>query len=205
MFIALEGTDGSGLSTQTERLAAWFRAAGRPVHATKEPSGGPAGALIRLALAHRLGHATGETFQPLDEATMALLFAADRMDHLTTDVLPRLERGVSIVCDRYVLSAYAYQGLSVDIDWLRALNARARVPDLTIVVDVPVEVSVERMRARGVVERYERRETLARVRDNIHRLVPRLQAGGQRITIVDGTMPPQGVQAAIVSEVVSSQ
>ena len=165
MFIALEGTDGSGLSTQTERLSAWFRAKGAPVHATKEPSGGPAGALARLALAHRL------------------------------------EAGVSVVCDRYLLSTYAYQGLGLDLAWLRAVNARARVPDLTVVVDVPVEVSVERMRARGVVERYEQRETLLRVRDNIQRLIPQLRAEGQRIALVDGTMPPDAVSAAIAREV----
>ncbi len=207
MFIALEGTDGSGLSTQTERLAAWFRANGAPVHATKEPSGGPAGALARLALAHRLGHTGGEgnTFHPLDESTMALLFAADRMDHLASDVLPRLEAGVSVVCDRYLLSTYAYQGLGLDLAWLRAVNARARVPDLTVVVDVPVEVSVERMRARGVVERYERRETLLRVRDNIHRLIPQLRAEGQRIAMVDGTMPLDAVSAAIIDVVTSCQ
>ncbi len=209
MFIALEGTDGSGLSTQTERLTVWFRAAGRPVHATKEPSGGPAGLLLRLALAHRLGQGAArggdETFRPLDEATLALLFAADRMDHLAVEVLPRLERGEAVVCDRYALSSYAYQGLGVDVDWLRALNARARRPDLTIVIDVPVEVSVERMRARGVVERYEQRETLARVRDNFHRLIPALQAEGQRIVVVDGTLPLDAVHAAIVGEVVRSQ
>jgi dTMP kinase len=205
MFIALEGTDGSGLSTQTERLAAWFRANDAPVHATKEPSGGPAGVLARLALAHRLGQTRGEgdMFHPLDESTMALLFAADRMDHLAAEVLPRLEAGVSVVCDRYLLSTYAYQGLGLDLAWLRAVNARARVPDLTIVVDVPVEVSVERMRARGVVERYERRETLLRVRDNIHHLIPQLRAEGQRVALVDGTMPPDAVSAAIADEVES--
>jgi dTMP kinase len=212
LFIALEGTDGSGLSTQTERLAGWFRATGRPVHATKEPSGGPAGLLLRLALAHRLGYGTQGAahdsdgdFRPLDEATLALLFAADRMDHLAGEVLPRLERGVAVVCDRYALSSYAYQGLGVDVDWLRALNARARPPDLTVFIDVPTEVGVERMRARGVVERYEQRETLVRVRDHFHRLIPALQAEGQRIAVVDGTLPPDAVHAAIVDRVAGSQ
>jgi len=205
LFIAIEGTDGSGLSTQTERLASWFRAANRPVYATKEPSGGPAGLLLRLALAHRLGHAADRTFHALDEATMALLFAADRMDHLAAEVLPRLEQGIAVICDRYVLSTYAYQSLGVDLDWLRALNARARIPDLTLLLDVPAEVSVERMRVRGVSERYEQRETLARVRDNFHHLVPVLRAEGQRLAVVDGVASPDAVHAAIVAEISSQQ
>jgi len=213
LFITFEGTDGSGLSTQTERLAAWFRAAGCPVHATKEPSSGPAGALLRLALAHRLGRgaADGESgggresgeggFWPLDETTMALLFAADRTDHLAAEVAPRLAGGTSVVCDRYTLSTYAFQGVALDLAWLRGLNARARVPDLTVFLDVPVAVSVERMRARGVVERYERAETLARVREAFLRLIPLLRAEGQRIAVVDGALPPDAVHDAIVAEV----
>ncbi len=207
LFITLEGTDGSGISTQTARLAAWFRAEGLPVHATKEPSSGPIGLLLRLALTHRIGHvpdaesAAETAFHPLDETAMALLFAADRIDHLAVDVLPRLEQGVSVVSDRYALSSYAIQGLSIELDWLRSVNARARTPDLTILLDVPPEVSVERMRARGTVERYERYETLERVRANFHRLVPVLRAAGQRIAVVDGSAPIDAVREAIVSTV----
>ena len=201
VFIAFEGTDGSGLSTQVERLAAWWRGLGRPVHATREPSGGPAGLLLRLALTHRLGRPDDGTFHALDEATMALLFTADRMDHLASEVLPCLESGMAVVCDRYVLSTYAYQGLSLDLDWLRALNARARIPDLTVLIDVPAEVSVERMHARGLVERYEQRATLARVRANFQRLVPVLRAAGQRIAVVDGTASIDAVHAAIIAQV----
>ena len=133
---------------------------------------------------------------------MALLFTADRMDHLASEVLPSLERGKAVVCDRYVLSTYAYQGLSVDLDWLRALNARARIPDLTVLIDVPAEVSVERMHARGLVERYEQRTTLARVRANFQRLVPVLRAEGQRIAVVDGTASIDAVHAAVVAQVI---
>lgn len=201
LFITIEGTDGSGLSTQTERLATWFRAAGRPVHATKEPSGGPVGLLLRLALAHRLGRPVDAAFRPLDEATMALLFTADRMDHLACEVLPRLEDGTNVVCDRYTLSTYAFQSLDADVSWLRGLNAQARVPDLTVLIDVPAELSVERMRVRGAVERYEQRETLARVRDNFHRLVELLRAEGQRIAVVDGAAALDAVHDAIVAEV----
>ncbi|SRR5579883_178721 len=201
LFIAVEGTDGSGLSTQTDRLAQWFRASGYPVHATKEPSGGPAGLLLRMALSHRLGRAVDGSFRPLDETTMALLFAADRMDHLATDVLPRLEGGVSVVCDRYLLSTYAFQGLGAEHEWLRALNARARIPDLTVFIDVPPDVSVQRMRGRGVTERYEQVDTLAQVHDNFHRLIPRLRGEGHRIAVVDGTATIDAVHQAIVQEV----
>ena len=132
---------------------------------------------------------------------MALLFTADRMDHLASKMLPCLESGMAVVCDRYVLSTYAYQGRGADLDWLRALNARARIPDLTVLIDVPAEVSVERMHARGLVERYEQQETLTRVRATFQRLVPLLRAQGQRIAVVDGTAPIDAVHAAVVAQV----
>src|SRR5436190_856608 len=97
-FIVLEGLDGSGLTTQTALLRDWLAAHGHPVFATKEPSAGPMGAIIRWALTGRLGYppagrhgspdAGPEHWQPLDDATMALLYAADRLDHVREDIAP---------------------------------------------------------------------------------------------------------------------
>ncbi len=203
LFIAVEGTDGSGISTQTALLAQWLRGRGRAVHATKEPSGGPVGLLLRLALTQRLGLGgdVGAALRPLDEATMALLFAADRMDHLAAEVEPRLAAGVDVVCDRYILSTYAYQGTGVDGAWLRALNARARVPDLTILLDVPPAVSIARMAARGAVERYEQEETLTSVRAAFHAAASSLRTQGQHIVVLDGVQPLKAVQDAVAATV----
>ncbi|HYY53573.1 MAG TPA: dTMP kinase, partial [Myxococcales bacterium] len=107
-FIALEGLDGSGTTTQAERIASVLRAQGRRVLLTREPSDGPIGTLIRLALTGRLG--LPQRSGPLTEEALALLFAADRVDHLAAVIEPALERGELVVCDRYVLSSLAYQG-----------------------------------------------------------------------------------------------
>src|SRR3954451_20520064 len=158
-FIVLEGTDGSGLSTQAALLRDHLQAAGRPAYLTKEPSDGPAGAMVRLALTRRLGyaphtsHAPGaetspESWQPLSDPVMALLYAADRLDHLRQDVEPRLARGVDVVCDRYRLSSLAYQSLGADLDWVTTLNSQARRPDLTLFLDVLPEICRARMAQR---------------------------------------------------------
>src|SRR5688500_15875611 len=88
-FIVLEGLDGAGTTTQLGRLAEALRARGQRVHTTCEPSTGPIGALIRQALTGRLGLPGGRG--PLDDATLALLFAADRTDHLAAEIMPALE------------------------------------------------------------------------------------------------------------------
>lgn len=213
-FIAIDGTDGSGGSTQASLLAGYLRAQGASVLLTKEPSTGPAGALARLVLTGRLGRpvtpfgsqqdATSR-FAPLDEETLALVFAADRLDHVATEIAPRLAAGIDVVCDRYVLSTYAFQGASLPLDWLQSLNSRARIPDLSVFIDVPAEVSVARMRSRESVERYEQLETLRRVRETFHRVIPTLQAEGQRVAIVDGTMPQDSVHEAIVTRMRKSE
>jgi dTMP kinase len=156
-FIAVEGIDGAGSSTQTARLAEYLRSRGLPVMATKEPTAGPAGALIRLALDRRLrgpnrAYHGAETAavaaeDAFDAHTLALLFAADRIDHVRSLIQPALERGRWIVCDRYVLSSLAYQGLPLGLDWVREINRFAPAPDLTLYLDVSVEETQRRMRA----------------------------------------------------------
>lgn len=198
LFIALEGIDGSGKGTQVERLTGWFRAAGRPVHATGEPSGGPIGLLLRQALAGQIDRAGEVPSRPLDEAAMALLFAADRMDHLAAEIVPRLEAGVSVICDRYVLSTYAYQGVGIDEGWLRALNSRARMPDLTLLIDLSAVEGMARMRARGKAERYEQDALQARVRERFLRLAASLHEDGRAVAVIDGTGTPGQVHEEIV-------
>ena len=143
-FVVLEGLDGAGTTTQAARLAAVLRRAGRRVVLTREPSAGPVGALLRQALDGSLRQKP-----KLSDAALALLFAADRLDHLASTVEPGLAAGGVVVSDRYVLSSFAYQGRVLEPAWVEALNARARPPDLTLFLEVRPRVAAARRRLRG--------------------------------------------------------
>src|SRR5437868_6649888 len=167
--------------------------------ATKEPTDGPIGSVIRQTLSHRLVYPPS---QPVGDEMMALLYAADRLDHVRADILPRLEAGVHVVCDRYRLSSYAYQGLTAGQEWVRALNSRALPPDLTLFLDVPPEVSQSRIASRGgYVELYETDERLRPIYANYLSLIEELRKGGERIVSIDGTGSVEAVSDAILAEV----
>ncbi len=194
LFIVIEGLDGAGITTQVGVLRAWCEKRLLAVTATKEPSDGPAGALIRQALRHRI--------VDLNAEAMALLFAADRQDHLANEVLPTLSLGVSVICDRFVLSNLAYQLVDIgDLQWLRDINRNCPQPDLTIYLDVPAETSLKRIRSDnsrvGELQLYEEAGRLAKVRNNFLAVIPVLQAEGHRIAVLDGTRPAPEVSAEI--------
>jgi dTMP kinase len=197
-FIVLEGIDGSGSTTQGERLTAWLRSKEIRSLFTHQPSRGPAGMLIRLALSKRLRGAVSDPHDPdeaahppnpdLDPYTIALLYAADRMDHVATEIVPNLEAGRVVICDRYLMSSLAYQGLTVDEDWLIRINRFAPVPDLCIYLDVPVEHATERMRrSRWTKELFEDEAQLRLIRERYLKLVrdPRPEFGP--IVMVDAS------------------
>lgn len=145
-FIVFEGIDGAGTTTQMDRLVAWLRHRGELSHATAEPTTGPIGTMIRQILGGRLvgkpvdGKATG-----VDPMTVALLFAADRIDHVEAEIEPHLRAGRHVICDRYVLSSLAYQGVEVDLKFVRAINAKAPTPDLTLYIKTGPEVAMQRI------------------------------------------------------------
>jgi dTMP kinase len=183
-FIVFEGLDGSGLSTQAALLKDWLTKQTLPVYLTKEPTTGPVGALIRLALGRRLSLSPNTED---NDAIIALLFAADRMDHLATDIIPKLEAGVNVICDRYYLSSFAYQSRSMDLSWLRTLHARCIRPDLTILLDVSPHTCCERIaKHRWHVEIYENETILEGVRQRYHDIAAQLRAEGHDIRIVPG-------------------
>ncbi len=195
-FIVLEGLDGAGTTTQAERLAAALRARGLTVRVTRQPSDGPVGSLLRHALTGRVG--LPQSRGPLSEDTLALLFAADRIDHLRATVEPALEAGEIVLCDRYVLSSLAYQGSSLPMAWVEAINGRALKPDLTLFLEVDVGVAAKRRAARGAAqELYEADERQARIAKQYLAAIRR-RSGKERIVRVDGTKPVEEVtQAAL--------
>ncbi len=203
-FIVIEGIDGAGTTTQTQLLGAWFRRKGMPVHLTREPTQGPIGALIRQALTHRLVLPGMGGPRAPSWSTMALLFAADRLDHLDAEIIPNLRDGISVVSDRYDLSSLAYQSatsteddVAAVIQWVRTCNAQALRPDLTLVVDVEPEVAAKRRTARSnSAELYEEgtlQSILADAYAHAESLVP-----GDRVVHVDGNAAPDAVHAEIV-------
>lgn len=184
-LVVLEGIDGAGTTTQTARLAATLRKRGRDVHTTREPSDGPIGKLIREIL--------GGRHQPVDATTMALLFAADRADHLQREVEPALKRGAVVISDRWYHSSLAYQGTGEERAWIRLLNGRARRPDLTILLEVPAEVGAERRAAAARPEElYDRLELQRRIAAGYREVVAELE-GTERIVVLDGTRNPSAV------------
>jgi dTMP kinase len=188
-FVVLEGIDGAGTTTQVARLADRLRSeGGLAVRSTREPSDGPIGSMIRQVLTGRIvapeGRAPGW-------ATMALLFAADRMDHVESDIEPFLAAGGVIISDRYDASSLAYQSVSSGhggekaVEWIRLLNQHAMRPDLTIVVDLAPDLAAQRRATRGepaqLYEQNEVQRALAQFYRDLAKHMP-----NDRIVVVDG-------------------
>ena len=191
IFLVLEGIDGSGTTTQLDRAVAYVASLGHPVAPTREPSAGPIGRLLREALLGRLGMPDGAR---VAGRTMALLFAADRIDHLQREIEPLLKSGTTVISDRYLLSSLAYQAEEAERDWVLGLARGIRRPDLTILLDLPVEVAAQRREAAGrPVERYDADSYLARVAANYRSLARQ----DPSVVILDGAATKDEVTAAM--------
>jgi len=199
-FIVLEGLDGAGTTTQCNALAQALRTAGREAHVTCEPTSGPIGTMIRQALGGRLGlpHAGG----PLTPHTLALLFAADRVDHLAAEVEPALARGAVVLCDRYVLSSLAYQGSQVGMSWVDQINSQATKPDLTLFLSIDLAVAAARRKARGLAqELYETDEAQQRTAAQYREAISLREKAGERIVTIDGGLSMAEVTARALKEI----
>lgn len=181
-FIAFEGLDGSGSTTQAGLLIDYLNESqkklvlGRPVaHLTKEPTNNIIGGLIRGQLTD--GWKTGPE-------CLQLLFSADRAFHLEKEVIPLLEKGVTVVTDRYFLSTIAYGATEIeDVDWLIEINKSFILPDLTFLIKVSPRVCLERIKgSRFHIELFEKEEALTRVWQNYEELAKRFE----NVSIIDG-------------------
>jgi dTMP kinase len=180
-LIAIEGVDGAGTTTQAERLARRF-----DLHLTREPSDRAIGKLLREILKGQRG--------PINEHAVALLFAADRIDHWMGEIGAELQLGRGVISDRYVLSSIVYQSLVVDRSFVVAINQHAPPADLTILVDVTPETAAARRRGRGGhEERYDQDVTQARLVEAYRREIVNVPNG----VVVDGNGTPDEVFAQL--------
>lgn len=194
-LIVVEGVDGAGTTTQSRLLGERLAAEGGKVHVTAEPSRGPVGALVRQILTRRVVGAEG----PFDAAALALLFAADRLDHHAVEIAPKLAAGIDVVSDRYTLSSLAYQGLATgDRAWVEAVNARAPVADVTLFLRASPAVALRRRRAASLDrEIFEVSSFQRRVAKSYDRAIGQLRAAGQQVVEIDGEASVEAVARAV--------
>jgi dTMP kinase len=207
-FIVIEGLDGAGTTTQCQRLVERLRENGHRATVTREPSDGPVGAMIRQMLSRRVVAPDGQGgVEPVDDDVLALLFAADRLDHVSAEIEPAADDGTIVVSDRYYHSSFAYQGEQrdeeFDFEWVRRLNERARRPDLTVFLEVSTDTCLERMSDRATRDIYENRQRLEALEGRYRSVIERLAAEGEPIETVDAEQSIAEVAEAIWSAVES--
>ena len=194
LFFALEGIDGSGKSTQLQLLAGRLEAAGIPCLTTREPTDGPIGQLLRQVLTRQLS---------CDSRVVAPLFAADRLDHILnagTGVLQALERGITVLSDRYYFSSYAYQGVDLPLEQVVEINrpcADLLRPAATLFLDVDPDLALERIaRNRAGTELFETKDRLARAREQFFRAFDR-EREREKVIIIPGGQSVEQVADAL--------
>ena len=200
IFITFEGIEGSGKSTQISLLADYLSDRGIPFVSTREPGGSDIGKKIRKLL-------LGTENSDITSRTELLLYAADRAQHMEQVVLPSLDIGKIVLCDRFSDATIAYQGYGrgLDLKLIDSLNSLATggvSPDLTYLIDCPVETGISRALRRGETEgsdemRFEK-EALSfhqKVREGYRML---WKNEPSRVKLLDGTMAPQDIQKSII-------
>lgn len=195
VFISFEGGEGAGKSTQTKLLKEYLESIGEKVILTREPGGTPLGNKLRDIL---LDNATGD-ISPRSEA---LIYAADRANHVYALIKPALERGEVVITDRYLDSSIAYQGAGrilepAEVARISRWATETLVPTVTIIIDLPAEIGLGRLKSRDRLEA----EPIAfheRVRQEFLSLA---NTDPERYFVVDGTASVEAIHAQIVERV----
>ena len=191
LFITLEGVDGAGKTTHIHFIEDYFRTKGLPFYMTREPGGTNLGEKLRLLLLH----------EEMDALTETMLMFAARCEHIQTIIKPKLDQGITVVSDRFTDATYAYQagGKGVDarsIDVLKSLVQKDLDPDLTFLFDVPVEISIERLKDTRTMDKFEREEP------SFHQTIRNAyldlaQSFPQRFHVLNGTHAIEAIQDEI--------
>jgi dTMP kinase len=190
-FIAIEGLDGSGTTTQTQLLYDWLKTKHYSTLATKEPTDGIWGSKLRMAL-------QGDV--DINPLALAFGFMADRVDHLVSIQHKVDNPKTLVISDRYTLSylAYQYKDTGKSLEWLLETLRDIHPPDLTIFLDVTPEICLQRMKkSRLSLERYENVVDLESIRLAFHTIMTYLRARGENIWLIDGTQSIEDIQLAI--------
>lgn len=199
-FITLEGGEGAGKSTQIQRLAAALKQAGHNVITTREPGGSPGAEAIRALLVEG-------AVDRWDAVTELLLHYAARRDHLAQTILPALQSGTWVICDRFADSTMAYQGYGLSlgrdvVEHAHALAVGDTRPDLTVILDIPLDVGLARAKERDGddANRYERmdRDFHQRIRDGFLDIAKREP---ERCAVIDATADADAVHGKIADAV----
>lgn len=179
MFIVFEGIDGSGTTTQVRLLTEFLTQKNTPVVQTAEPTDGIVGKFIRDVLSGQ---------KKVSPRALQLLFFADREDHLQKKILPALHEKKVVVSDRYYVSTLAYSSLSDDASLFLDIAKYFPKPDLTIFIDIPVDIALERIKKRGEAEEiFEKKESLEKIAAAYRRLVSNIPE--EKKLVLDGTKP----------------
>ncbi len=198
-FIVVEGLDGSGKSTQIQKLAENLKAKGERVYITAEPQNYETGAYIRRILSESLER---------NMYLQAALFLADRLEHITNKdcgIKKYLDEGYTVICDRYYYSSFAYQGTASDIDWVMDINLKCPeilTPDVCIFLDVNPDTCKERIdKGRDSVELYEKStELMKKIRKNFLDVFDKLSEK-ENIKIIDANRGLDEIQSEIIKAI----
>ncbi|MBA5724525.1 dTMP kinase [Liberibacter sp. Z1] len=201
LFISFEGIEGGGKTSHISRLAQFFSEKGYDVQVTREPGGSPAAEAARHVL---LSGGVGK-FGPCAEAIM---FASVRCDHIETIIRPALMQGKVLLCDRFLDSSYAYQSKGDEfkrkfVDSLQKVSVQEMMPDYTIILDLPVDVGLQRVHRRHVAKETNGLDHFEREDVEIHEMRRRVfleiaQEQPERCHVVDATNPFEDVAANIL-------
>ena len=197
-FIAFEGIDGSGKSTQIALLEQRLKEEGIPVYVTREPTDGPYGAMLHTIMTGRLDAC---------EETIAALYVADRMDHIKNKrngLLAKIEEGITVLTDRYYFSSYAYQGAHISMDWTIMANsicAPALRPDLYLFFVLKPEVRFARIsQNRTDFEIYEKLDNLRNTRQKYLEAFERLK-DQEKVSFIDADQSTEQIAEDVWTQV----
>ena len=189
-FIAFEGIDGSGKSTQVKMLTEKMKEEGIYCYTTMEPTDSPIGSLIHQIMTGRI---------KADNKVIAALFAADRLDHLLNDIngiVSKINEGITVISDRYYFSSYAYHSVDMPMDWVIKANEQSSVilkPTVKIFIDVNPDTAIERIaKNRFHQELFEKKSRLVKVREKYLEAFVKLKES-ERVIIVDGNRSKQEI------------
>ena len=195
LFIVFEGIDGAGTTTQAKLLKDWLMSKGYNVHLTAEPSDNFIGNTIRQILRKRIVPSEDSLKDGIDHKTIALLFAADRLDHIQNEIAPLLKNKHIVISDRYTISSIVYQGeYTHDEQWVEIINKYALIPDITFFIDIDGAIAFDRITKRELaLEIFEKKNKLIDLSNKYKKVVK----NQKNIVTLDGTLKISEISSLI--------